>query len=521
MPLPPGGVGAGGRAAVQDAARLDPESADAQRALAEANAAALRKAEELLAADDGKQAFDLTSLVLKASPNDPRARSTDGRVRDRLAEQAYGRAEAFLQKNKRGNALMELAACVGYRPAYKDAKLRIGELKLELTKELMFTVVLDRFAAGAGSPDLANALSPELLARSFDERLPLRVVREAPPEKEAARGVRVSGKFDAYKFVHDQTKVGRTCDYVCGKDTKPNPEYANVEQQVASAERRQATAEEDVARIQKDVDRYQKEVDGLMKDVDRAQQDADKARADLDRCRQQAKPGDSSACSSEDSRFRSEQSDLENQRRRISSPQSNLSSARDRLASANESRNSARRDRERETERMRTTPRTIEVDRMCAHNYSVDVHTLAARVTVELSAEALADKTKILDKEPFEYKVARKDEAFEAQQGRCAAVASGDPLTLPSEKDVKQELVTQAIGGVREKVMGTYDRYRQRFLADARREEAAGLSEEAVEAYVRYLLTGLKGIDPKDEKQIGAFLAKTRGFGKIDLLGGL
>jgi hypothetical protein len=38
---------------------------------------------------------------------------------------------------------------------------------------------------------------------------------------------------------------------------------------------------------------------------------------------------------------------------------------------------------------------------------------------------------------------------------------------------------------------------------------------------VRYLLTGIKNIDPADEKQIGQFLQKTRGFGRIDLLGSL
>ncbi len=47
------------------------------------------------------------------------------------------------------------------------------------------------------------------------------------------------------------------------------------------------------------------------------------------------------------------------------------------------------------------------------------------------------------------------------------------------------------------------------------------MPEDAVESYVRYLLTGIKNIDPKDGKQIGEFLRKTRGFGRIDLLGGL
>jgi len=204
----------------------------------------------------------------------------------------------------------------------------------------------------------------------------------------------------------------------------------------------------------------------------------------------------------------------------MDSPKSSLGSARDGLSRENDRRETARRDKDRETERMRTTPRTIEVDRRCAHSYGVDVHELTASVTVELSAEGL-DKAKLLDREPFQYKVRERDEAFEAQRGRCAEVAAGDALVLPSEKDVKQQLVTQAIAGVREKAMASYDRYRQRFLADARREEAEGLADEAVEAYVRYLLTGPKSVDPRDAKQIAEFLARTRGFGTIESLGGL
>jgi hypothetical protein len=38
---------------------------------------------------------------------------------------------------------------------------------------------------------------------------------------------------------------------------------------------------------------------------------------------------------------------------------------------------------------------------------------------------------------------------------------------------------------------------------------------------VRYLLTGIKNIDPGNARQIGEFLHKTRGFGRIDLLGSL
>lgn len=80
---------------------------------------------------------------------------------------------------------------------------------------------------------------------------------------------------------------------------------------------------------------------------------------------------------------------------------------------------------------MRSTPRTIEVDRHCAFNYSVDVHTVTAHVTVALSAEGLADKANILRDQPFDYKVEQQDETFEAQRNRCAEVANGKGLIFP------------------------------------------------------------------------------------------
>ena len=483
-----------GLAAIQEAARLDPESAEAQKALTDANAAALTRAEKLLEGPDPARALAITTLVLKASPNDPRAREVDGRVRDTLAERAYGRAEEFATAGKKGNALVEYAAAETYRTDYKDARLHIGELKLALRKELTFFVVLEPFAADPRAPDLSSTLSPDLLAQSFDERLPLRVQRDAPRGVEGARGVRLSGRFDGYSFDPRKDTEPRTCQYVCRTEMRPNPEHDRAEQAVASAERRLAQAEEEVERYQKDVDRYQHDVDEAMKEVTRQEQEADRARADYEKCRDRAAQDTSNSssnpCSSEESRYQSEQRDVESARSRLSSPQGYLSSARDQVARASESKSSARRDKDRELETMRTTPRNIEVPVSCDYNYNVAVHTIRAGVTVRMSVESLHEKSKVLDNEPFQYAVQHRDESFPAQPGRCAEVAQGKRLNLPSEKKVRQALVSKAIAGIREKVLGTYDRYRQRFLADARREEAAGLADEAVEAYVRYVLTG-------------------------------
>ncbi len=334
--------------------------------------------------------------------------------------------------------------------------------------------------------------------------------------------MRLSGAFEAYRFAHDKDRVSRSCDYQCGIDRVPNPNYESTEKRVEQEDRELIEHEKKADEYQKEVDKHQKDVDYYQKDVDRYEAETDKYRGELDKCQAAKKPGDSSsACSSEESRLRSAQSSLDSARGRQSSPKSYLESARNRLSEAHKEVLRSRDELSRAKQDLAGMNRINEVPRMCPHNYTSTLHTLAAEVTVRMTAEQLQDKTKLLDNQPFPYNTGAKDETFEAQPGRCSEVAGGDPLTLPSEKEVKIQLVTQAIRGVREKVMTSYDRYRQRFLADARREEASGLAEEAVEAYVRYLLSGPKSIDPRDQKQIGEFLARTKGFGKIDSLPGL
>ena len=45
---------------------------------------------------------------------------------------------------------------------------------------------------------------------------------------------------------------------------------------------------------------------------------------------------------------------------------------------------------------------------------------------------------------------------------------------------------------------------------------AAGLTEEATESYVRYVLTGPHALD--DKKKLSDFFNKTKGIGKLDAL---
>ena len=162
---------------VQEAVKFDPSNTDAQRSLTRINDAALDRAEQLVSDGKEKEAFELTSLVVKGSPHDPRARKLDDKVRGVLADKAHERAKAFLTGNKLGNALVELASCLVYRPDYPDAKLEFGQVKLKLEDELRYYVVLKNLEATGKNAPVGRSFKPELLAQAMDEKLLLRVVK--------------------------------------------------------------------------------------------------------------------------------------------------------------------------------------------------------------------------------------------------------------------------------------------------------------------------------------------------------
>jgi len=511
-----------GLAVIQQAAKLAPDSTEAQRALDEGNMQALKKAEDLLSTPESRRSFELTQLVLAGSPNDPRAKQMDEQVRDTLAEQSYGKAEAFRDNGKKGNALIELAACVTYRPGFRDAKAMIGEVKLLLQNELTFYVHLDKFAAaGAGEQDVASKMKPELVAQAFDERIPLRVVGTAPAK--GARGVHVSGGLSAYRF--GPPRVGsrnESCEYISGYDTVPNPRRADAERQVANAEQRMAQAEKEIDGVQKDIDRAQEAVDREQKDVARAEAELDRTRTAYDKCQANKSSTSSSSdpCWSEKSSMESDQRDLESERRDLGNRHGDLQRERQRMSSVNDRKNYARQDLERERARMRDEPTMIKEPHHERENYAVEIRSIDATLTLKLRAETLQDKTTLLNDEVFPQNIAPiQDEGWLARPATCPS--QGKRLVLPNEAALRAQLVKMTITTLREKVQTMYESYRTKFLADARRLESSGVPEDAVESYVRYLLTGIKNIDPKDGKLIGEFLRKTRGFGRIDLLGGL
>ncbi len=502
-------------ALIQEAADFDPDNVDAQRALTRVTNAVLDKADKLFKDGQLRKAFELTTLVLKGAKNHPRGRDLDDRVRSALAEKSFKRGKGFVEKNKLGNALVEFAACLTYRPDYPDAKLHFGQVKLRLEEELRFTVVLDKFGSSGKATSIASSLNPELVQQSIDDRLLLEVVKTAPKDTER-KGVVVRGQFAGYGYVHGKSTIQRSCDYVCGTTYKPNPRIQQLRSELARLD-------QDVARNEQTISRNEKSMMGAEKDLSRKESDAmkrqgdvDTARSRLDKCRASAPPDKSSACSSDESNLRSKQSSLDSARRNVESARSKVNRMRDDVARAKSSRDSARSTRESKNQDLLKTPEKIAIDKFCPHKYAVDQHAVDAKVTLELSVIELVSDNAIIRDQPYSYAAKAADETFSAQAGRCAEIASGDPLQLPSEKALQKQITTKVVKDLRSKILASYDAYRRTFLTAAQRDESSGLTEEATESYVRYVLTGPHALD--DKKKLGDFFNKTKGIGKLDAL---
>lgn len=474
---------------VQGAHALRPDDAAIDQELTRLSGVVLERAHRLLEKGDTDKAFALTTLVLKGAPQHPAARRLDREIRERIATDAYEKAQELVEKDLPGNALAELARALDARPGFPEAKLEYGRIELSLERQLAFVVAVAPFDGEGQNRFLARALTPVLLGKAMDDRLLVKVVR-AEDSAGSGAGIGLVGRFDRYGFRHGRQREQRSCDYVCGTDVRPNPRRGEVERSLGQAESGLASDERRVAQAEKDVSRAEGDVANQQKRVDSEQADVDRAQERYDRCMEHASADDSSPCSSERSSLESERRQLESARSSLRSPQGSLQRARDSLQRARDSRNRSRETVERQRATLRSTPTTIEVPRMCAFSYQVAKHAVESSVTLKLTMSRRRSETLLLDDQPFQYRVDRSDETHPAHPGRCPEVAAGDPLELPDEAALRRELLGRVIADLRAKIMASYDTYRAHYLAVARKYHSGGMREQAVEAYVRYVLTG-------------------------------
>lgn len=467
-----------------EALQLDPQSAPARKARDAAVQAALQRGEEQLAAGNAAEALTLASRLARTAPGEPRVTTLESRARDAVASAAYARGEAALTKRSPGNALLGFLEAEHVRPGFRDAYVRASAVRRDLETELQFHVVFEQPTSG-DPRELAAAVDRELPDKLLNPTRPLLSVERRLPPK-GAGGMRVSLKLEGYAAWKSSQSVTRTCSYVCGVDRVPNPEFAAASRDADEASRRVHDADREAVHARRERDRRASALTAAESARDAAQRVRRQAQSDLDQCLQQRA---GRGCDEERRVLREAEREHEAARVRADTAESEANLAQRRFDGAESDRMYRQRDLDFAIARVGRTPEINEVTRTCDDAYPVSIYTAQATAGLVMRAGIL-DSGEPQDMPSVPYRVEHRDETFPPRPGRCAVTASGDPLTLPSEAQLREELAARVVEGVREAIHGSYDAFRQELTDDERRARAAGRADEAQEAHVRALLLG-------------------------------
>lgn len=471
---------------------INPQSPEARATYTEARARAFTEAERLLAEDKAHEALKLARALYKANPNDRPAVDLEGRCLDAIASRAYDRAVAYIEQKKLGNALLALREAQHARPGYRDAAARERAARLELEDELRITLVIER-ASDADRTPLATRVEARLLNWKPEKRYRLTAAASSDPPP-GFKAVRIHPKLGPITRDHSVETVPRSCDYTCGVDRVPNPAYEVASRRAAEGERRMQAAEAGVLRARRAENRARKEVTDAAAAAQTASAEESRARADRDACSANKKPDQS--CQAEEDRYEAARRASEVAAKRSADADDARARAESDAREAENEKESARSDWNRALADLGSTPATVLVDRICTHNYGVEVHTFSGAVTLTIGTQ-LVGAPASPDQPPTLLTTRAVDEAFPAVSGRCAQVAAGDPLTPPSDADVEAALAERVVGSIQDRVATWYAGYVESFKASHQAAKAGGRVEEANEAYVRYLLAGPGWASPR------------------------
>lgn len=493
---------------LQEATTFDPDNSAAAAMLEEATTQVLDRAEAMLEEDDLDGAFRLTTLALAGMPDDGRAKALDGRAREGLAARAYEGAGALEKDGKLGAALVELGAVTELVPGYRDAEARLQRIKAKLKEQVVYHAVIGRFSADFKSRPIADELGRAALGDAFGADGLIEVTSQPPMGRDLA-GIVIGGQVSRYEYAHRQSTTPRTCTYVCGTQVTKNESHTELEAKLERAERDHAAAEQDVTRAQAATASAQRTYDDAAREVDRAQLEVDRARLDLDRC-EQAHPGDPAACDPERRRLEQELTRLGGAKARADGPSQRLAEAQASLDDAVSRRDTAAADVSSYRSALEGTPQTVEVARQCEHRYVVTNHDVDASVTLTLRAESLGDRAKVLDGLSASFRETDEDATFPPMPGRCDQLSAGDPLEIQSESDTRKGLAARASAHLVEQIRAQYQSYRRGYLDRARRQGRAGVLDEAVDAYLRFLMTAPAGAKATDAQEARSFIQEKK-----------
>lgn len=247
--------------------------------------------------------------------------------------------------------------------------------------------------------------------------------------KEPDVRLKVSGKRPV--FIESENEVWRSVTFQSGTRQVSNPSYKNRLNDLERAQRDVVDAENTVTRAEQEVTDYESRVSRESPEV------SSSTKYGLERARR------------------------------------DLQGARDRLIRERD-------DVMRAREALNREPQTVEEPVYSEHQYAVKIHTLTAKIQVQLEFSGLHDEKKSI---PLEVSVS--DETHPPQPSMTGVGA--DPLTLPSDEALAEDLLADALAATNNEILRVFDEWREREAQKALDEPGTRRLDSLVRVLVRDL----------------------------------
>lgn len=473
-----------------DAVRLDPGNPLAEATFGQAKAAVLAQTHKAMEEQRYKDAFGLARAYLAVDPHNGEARDLEATARAKVAEVAVVRGQTHEQSGALAAALLDYGEAVEYVPGHPGATPRLEATRKALRDQVTYWVALGNFDGDNSADELGSDVNAAVLARGIDTTLPLRIVDQLPKATSKSvklQGMRLGGVFRGYQSKKTQTTSSRSCDYVCGTEWVANPAYATAESEMRAAQIALGQAEGRASSARSAVGPAERARDQAKSIADQKRVDAQRAEQDLSSCRTrtQSQPG---ACTTEEQRRDRAVEDAGLADEEARRTQQAATDAASEAQSAESDLSTKRSDAESKKQRFASTPSKVEQDKHCMHSYQVTTVVANAELECMLRGEGLYDTNPVLN-QGVTGRMSQKDETFPPEAGRCAEVKNGDPLTLPSEAEVRRLTLAAAVSETQRELLASFARYRRDYATKGDAAIADKRSDAAIDHYTRFLFT--------------------------------
>lgn len=471
---------------LHEATRLDPANAEARDAFEQDKKQVLDRADKDLASGQAREALAAARDVLALVPSDPRAGQLEQAGRQAIAAESVRLGTAHEQRGELAAALVRYAEALVHVEGYPEAVQRFAAAKNAMLERATYHVLVAQFTGDPKADNLGGSVAAVDIARGMPEGYLLQVDEKAPPKKGYDyEGMRLGGAFRDYAYERSTTTTKNGCDYVCGKETIPNPELPKAKASLEAAQTALGSTGRRAHGAQRNAANAAQNREAARGAAEQARLALVAAESTLQQCQSMAPGAD---CSALQAAVDAAAQTARNANDELSRAEQAADDARRTADEAEQARVQAEVELRDARARLEATPGTVVVDRHCTHEYAADLVSVKAQVEILLRGESLYDTTPVLT-EVANGRFGAQDRTFPAVKGKCQELEGGDPLTLPSESDARRAVVASAITDTQAHVIATYEKRRTAYQQQARAAAQAGASVQSTEWWLRYLLT--------------------------------